>query len=1085
MKLSPDFSFKSILENISFGVIQVDINGKVVYANPSAYDIIERNSEGFIGENLFDLDIVNIDQDGIPLSERDQPLSIVLRTKEIIESFVQGVIIKDKVKWFSINASPVFDSTGKCTGGISCFTEITERINIELQYKENAERNRLLIENVQAVFWEAEIGSLGFSYVSPKAEEMFGYPMSAWTKDRFWESIIFEEDRSRIVNLERRGEFQANNYELEYRVVKNDGSKIWIRDLVEVVKEGLKPKKLRGILINITSQKRAENELKSSESRYRELIKEAPYAITIYNRDGILIAANEKCGEIWLLDREKWIGSYNIFEDEEFKEQGFDKALKEAFAGKRNEFSSEILLPMTGGLKKHLHIKYYPLFDQLGEVENVVFVSEDVTDYVAAEENAKTGEALKQGILDALDEGILVVDKVGLIISINKSLARYAKNQTYANPKLGDYIFDFFEHFENKDILRKGLENILNGSSTFFDHELRLSDGRWYGLRITQLKSPFGAVISWQNINTRKEIELALEKSLKKYRSIYNTAPVMMHSVGLDRNIVSVSDFWLSKMEYERNEVIGQSPSVFMTDESRERFTSNIDKLFNSGFITANYQLVKKSGTIIDVILSAKIEYDETGNFERSIAGLTDITDLKAVERELVESRMNLLESQRLSKIGNYEFFVKSKAFESSSEMDLMMGFNESDRDLNVLQKLMHDSDREGFLSKLEDSMKTGKEFFHVYRINHLKNGRLRWISGRGRMIRNDDGEIVKMIGTVQDITDQKLIEEKIRKLTDRILLATEIAGIGVWEFDREKDKFFWEEQMYSIFGEPKAPITDLSQIKSMIHEQDRNVLEESIEMVKEGANFLEVECRVVIKEEIKYLRSFTRVIRDQDSRLQGMIGVFYDITHDKKLQLELENSLDEKNVLIKEVHHRVKNNMQLVSSILALKSYELKDKDSKKIFKEVNDRIKAMSIIHDKLYTFYNVSEINISEYLESIADELRILFGPEEIRIEVEADQVIFDVDKALTIGLIISEIVSNAVKHGFRKNKSGTINILFSEKNGKYHLIILNDGDEIPENTLKSTSGLGMSLVQTFVRQLRGNISIDQRNGFNVDF
>ncbi|MFK7952891.1 MAG: PAS domain S-box protein, partial [Ekhidna sp.] len=940
--------------------------------------------------------------------------------------------------------------------------------------------------NVQAVFWEAEIGSLGFSYISPKAVEMFGYPISSWMKDRFWESIIFEEDREKIVSLERGGtKFSSKNYDLEYRMVKSDGAIVWVKDLVEVVKSDSGINKLRGLLVNITDQKNTEQKLKSSEARYKELIKEAPYAITIYNKKGILIAANEKCNEIWLLDKDKWIGKYNIFQEQEFKDQGLKKSIKEAFEGQKNESSSELIIPMSGGIKKHLHIKYYPLFDDRGIVENVVFISEDVTEYVQAEEKAKTGEALKQGILDALDDGILVIDKEGVIISLNKSLSTYVSNQTYPLP-VGKSIYDFFYHLGDQETLISGLDSILSKKSSFFDHEIKLADGRWYGMKMTPLETPFGAVISWQNINTRKEIELALEKSLRKYKSIYNTAPVMMHSIDFDRKIVSVSDFWLGKMGYDRKEVIGKSPSTFMTEESKKRFLVNVENLFKNGSLTnANYQFIKKSGSIMDVILSASIEYDDQGKFERSITGITDITELKAIERELVDSQMNLLESQRLSKIGNYEFYTKSGKFISSSEMDVMMGFESSDDDISILENLVVESDLPSLLGKLEVSLKTGRDFFHVYRIAHLQTGNIKWISGRGKTVADEGGEIVKMIGTVQDITEQKTAEEKIRRLTDRILLATEIAGIGVWEYDRGTDETFWEEQMYEVFGSRKEPITDPSEMLAMLHEDDKNVLQDAFQEIKKGANFLEVECRVCVDSSEKYLRSFTRVIRDQDGHVLGLIGVFYDNTHDKALQIKLENSLDEKNILIKEVHHRVKNNMQLVSSILALKSYELRDENSKKVFAEVNNRIKAMSIIHDKLYTFFNVSEINIAEYLNSISEELRILFGSEYIQLKVDAEEVIFDVDKALTIGLIISELVSNAFKHGFETVKKGTINISFKKTGTKYCLTILNDGNLIPSNALESTSGLGMSLIKTFAKQLSGNVTVDDRNGFKVDF
>ena len=234
-----------------------------------------------------------------------------------------------------------------------------------------------------------------------------------------------------------------------------------------------------------------------------------------------------------------------------------------------------------------------------------------------------------------------------------------------------------------------------------------------------------------------------------------------------------------------------------------------------------------------------------------------------------------------------------------------------------------------------------------------------------------------------------------------------------------------------------------------------------------------------------KYLRNFVRVLRNQKGDLKGLIGVAYDITEDKMLQMKLESSLEEKNVLVKEVHHRVKNNLQLISSILALKSYELEESRSKSIFDEVDSRIKAMSVVHDKLYTFKNVSEIDLNEYLNHISSELQILFGTELIDFKVESDKVILDVEKALSIGQIVSELVSNAIKHSFDKGKEGTIKITLHKEEGKLALRVLNNGRKLPADVLETNSGLGISLLKTFTKQLQGEVALDPENGIRVRF
>lgn len=837
-------------------------------------------------------------------------------------------------------------------------------------------------------------------------------------------------------------------------------------------------------VVDATEQIELENEITLGKERYEKFIAESPLAITIYDRTGLLIAANPKCEEYWRIPVMEYVGNFNIFQADLFSDEKSMARIRHAFGGQAGELTTTISLPHANNVQRSYRVKYYPLFDKHQELENVIYLTEDITEMVAAQEQTKREELLKQGILDALGDAILVVDENGTILNINKSLVAYLDKESYDGLKEGASVFDFLDFMEDREYLRRSLKSILSQEINFFDHELKLADGRWYNLRVTPLIGQRGAVISWQNVNTRKEIEMALEKSLKKYRNIYNKAPVMMHSINRDLQIISVSDFWLEKLGYERNEVIGRSPEEFLVEESKKDIKRNLDRLFKYGEVrNVEYQYLKKSGEIIEVLLSAVAEYDDEGNFERSITGMIDVTELKVAERQLQESQAKLLESQRISKIGNFELDIATGNFIPSAEMSMIMGLESKDENYQIVERLVHPDDLSEFNRKLDLAIKSETDFFHIFRIIHLKSKKIRWISARGRILPHPKND-AKMIGTVQDITEQRAAEDKIKRLTDRVLLATEIASLGVWEYDRETDEVFWEDQMFQIFEGFQKPV-GIAEIGALFLEEDRDIIHQNLQLIQTGVNFLEVEVRININDRIKYLRSFTRVLRHESGKYKGMVGVVYDITSDKTFQKELEASLEEKNILIKEVHHRVKNNMQLISSIMALKSYDLKDEESKIIFEEVNNRIKSMSVIHDKLYTFYNVSEIDVSEYLQHIAQELQILLGSSSIKILVDSDRVIMNVDRALLIGLMVSELVSNAIKHGFSETDKGNITMEFKQDSNGYVLSVLNNGRKVPKDALDNNTGLGVSLIKTFVKQLHGEVEVDQRNGFRVMF
>lgn len=1074
---------KHVLESMPHGILQVNLEGIVIYANRAAFDLLGISSTSdLIGVHYTTFEVTEF-ENSESVNEDAHVLHAALEEKRISSS-VQGIVINDKPIWLSVDAAPLYNESNEHIGAVCNLAEITERVAEDERQKHEEGRYKILVENLNAVVWETKIGTQTFSYISPKASDLLGFPKEDWLRAGFWQSRIFEEDRERIIAYERHKAPDADNYQLEYRMVHKNGEIKWVQDMVEVVKVNGKPALLRGLMLDITDRKNSRLQLRESESRYKQMINEAPYSITIYDREGTLVAANSKSEGFWLIDLEEYIGKFNIFKNNLFTKNAQVEAIKKAFSGEIGEIVAEIPLTHAGASKTY-RIKYYPLYDSENQLDNVVYFTEDITEYQEAEIKLKQEESLKQGVLDALDEAILVVDEKGVVLSINRNLKLYIKNQPYAALEVGKSIFDFMDFFGDGEYLTTGLRSILNKKTKSLDHEMKLADGKWYNLRATRLNEPFGAVIALQNINTRKEIEMALEKSLKKYRSIYNKAPVMMHSINERLEIISVSDFWLDKMGYDRNEVIGKTPYDFMVEEPKGVVESNVEQLFKDGFIrNIEYQYVKKSGEVMDVLLSAVAEYDEEGRFERSITGMLDVTDLKAAERKLQDSQAKLLEAQRISKIANYEYDVVSGDFIPSEEMVAMMGFSVSQRHVSVIEKLIHPEDLLEFQQKLEKTIAEGKDFFHIYRIQHLKTGKIKWISGRGKMINDSNGKVKRMIGTVQDISEQKHAEQKIKRLSDRILLATEIANLGVWEYDRETDEIFWEDQMYSIFTMVDSPVS-IETLTTYFVDEDKSVIERSLSMVKRGINFLESDFRIKIAGNEKYLRAFTRILRDHNGKIKGMVGVIYDITADKRLQTRLESSLEEKNILIKEVHHRVKNNMQLISSILALKSYDLVDDKSKVIFNEVNNRIKAMSVIHDKLYTFYNVSEINIGEYLEHIAQELQILQGSALITIQVESEKIILDVEKALLIGLMVSEMVSNALKHGFEIGQAGKISIIFSKKEGNFILRVINDGKKMKAGVLESSTGLGVSLVKTFVKQLGGTVEVDTENGFKANF
>ena len=209
--------------------------------------------------------------------------------------------------------------------------------------------------------------------------------------------------------------------------------------------------------------------------------------------------------------------------------------------------------------------------------------------------------------------------------------------------------------------------------------------------------------------------------------------------------------------------------------------------------------------------------------------------------------------------------------------------------------------------------------------------------------------------------------------------------------------------------------------------------------------------------------------------------NLLMEIEERTKIEEQLKLSLKEKNVMLKEIHHRVKNNMQIISSLLSLQSRHIKDEESLQIFNDSQDRIRSMALVHEKLYQSSDFSSIDFSEYVHDLVNSIH---HPKLINIktDIDVENIVIDINKAIPCGLIINELITNAFKHAFPNGQNGKITITMNQHDkNSYILIISDNGIGLQENLdFKKTESLGLQLVTGLVRQLQGNIDVDRTTG-----
>jgi len=302
----------------------------------------------------------------------------------------------------------------------------------------------------------------------------------------------------------------------------------------------------------------------------------------------------------------------------------------------------------------------------------------------------------------------------------------------------------------------------------------------------------------------------------------------------------------------------------------------------------------------------------------------------------------------------------------------------------------------------------------------------------------------------------------------------------------------------------------------NLIHPDDREYVWNKIQKcLNENKPFKIIYRIKTADSKEKYVWEQGRIIYSNPDKLPMLEGFITDITDSIKAEEMLKKSLKEKNILLQEIHHRVKNNMQIISSLLNLQSRYVENEGTLNLLKESQGRIKAMALVHEKLYQSESLESINFSEYVKSLINELYSSYRINKnlLNIEMDIEDIFLDINEAIPCSLIINELISNILKHAFPFNyigkpsnntfsspsvnsKSvndsfsykGNIYIGFSKKENLYELIISDDGVGLPpELDLNNTKTLGLQLVNALVNQLEGTIEVERDAGtkFIINF
>lgn len=338
------------------------------------------------------------------------------------------------------------------------------------------------------------------------------------------------------------------------------------------------------------------------------------------------------------------------------------------------------------------------------------------------------------------------------------------------------------------------------------------------------------------------------------------------------------------------------------------------------------------------------------------------------------------------------------------------------------------------------------------------------------------------------DISHSKAVEAKLRESEYIYRNILETMKEGVLMVGLDKKIFFTNQRFSELTGYNQDELLGQNPSDLLLLEEDHQFMTRMFHNRLEAkSDIYEIQIRTK-SGETKWIMISASPIHDIHGEVIGSLAAHTDVTDRKEAEMNLQHSLEEKELLIKEVHHRVKNNLQVISSLLSLQGSFSQDSGAKDVLKESQNRIKSMAAIHEKLYQSSNLASIDFADYTHQIISQLQYSFAisPGKVKMTTEINELDLGVDLAVPCGLLLNELLSNAFKYAFPDDRTGEVHILFDqETEGTFLMKVSDNGVGIPEDLdIENSPSLGLQLVFTLTDQLEGEVKLDRSNGTSFE-
>jgi PAS domain S-box-containing protein len=844
------------------------------------------------------------------------------------------------------------------------------------------------------------------------------------------------------------------------------------------------------IATDVTRRHTAEMALKASEVKYRTIFDNANEAIIIFEpRTEKILEANSRALEQYGFSREEFVGmslkkiTMNVLRGE----QQIEQMLRN---GSYRDF--ETVHFRKDGTPLQLAVNA-SVIDYNG-APAILSINRDVSYFRPTGEDLEQQHKVLQHLLESTDDIVSMQDREGRYLFFNGS-PRYGLTLEDVR---GKTPYDFHHPSVARKMMERIYQVVATGRSVSAESRLEWrGEVLWFLDQISPVRNDGGGVLSVvtisRNITERKKAEERLRRSEERYRAFieqssdgiwrFETIQPIPVSLPPEEQVEQFFQYgYLAECNEAMLAMLGQAsaeavvglPAGSLISRNNAQNLEALTTFIRSAYrlIDAEVREVAPDGTV-RYTLNTYVGIVEEAHLVRVWGSRRDVTARTQVERELHLLAQTITSTKDLVSITDLDHRVLfvNDAFLSAYGYTLeeLLG-----KPLSMVRSPGMSEDQ---AAQILPATLEGGWYGEV--LHRRKDGSDFSLEVWTSVVRNNEGEPVAMVGVARDITERKRMEQalrqseaRLRRITDTmqdIITVTDLAGVVQYA----------SPSYSTVLGSPVHEAVGQS-VFAKIHPDDVALASQtfaSAVLARTGGR-MEFRYRHASGDYL-WLETVGNLLFDEQGNVTGVVFATRDITERKRVQDQITASLREKEVLLKEIHHRVKNNLQVISSLLSLQADAIQDQETRRALKESQNRVRSMAIIHQRLYQSGNLAEVNFGGYIKELCSQLFRSYGAasQKIALSMDTEEISLGVDKAIPCGIILNELVTNALKYAFADGKGGTVTVGLHAANTQVQLVVRDDGLGMPAGVEHARSdSLGMKLVHMLVEQISGTLACD---------